>query len=201
MTIPRKPKELQYDLTGQTYGDFDIVRFVGRSRWLLRCRHCQHEIERLSWNIRQGLVEQTCPVCNAGNGMGLTRMEYKVALLVAQGLTSKEIASQLIMSERTVQSHLYNISSKLNISNRTQLATYIKERQAGTMSNPIDSKLVIQYVGEDGEWQDLSKYTLGQIQEAYKVYNQLTADTLDVYRLVNIKVDLLATSQAPAATR
>lgn len=201
MTIPRKPKELQYDLTGQTYGDFAIVRFVGRSRWLLRCRHCQHEIERLSWNIRQGLVEQTCPVCNAGNGMGLTRMEYKVALLVAQGLTSKEIASQLIMSERTVQSHLYNISSKLNISNRTQLATYIKERQAGTMSNPIDSKLVIQYVGEDGEWQDLSKYTLGQIQEAYKVYNQLTADTLDVYRLVNIKVDLLATSQAPAATR
>lgn len=199
--IPRKAKPLQYDLTGQTYGDFDIVRFVGRSRWLLRCRHCQHEIERLSWNIRQGLVEQTCPVCNAGNGMGLTRMEYKVALLVAQGLTSKEIASQLIMSERTVQSHLYNISSKLNISNRTQLATYIKERQAGTMSNPIDSKLVIQYVGEDGEWQDLSKYTLGQIQEAYKVYNQLTADTLDVYRLVNIKVDLLATSQAPAATR
>lgn len=199
--IPRKAKPLQYDLTGQTYGDFAIVRFVGRSRWLLRCRHCQHEIERLSWNIRQGLVEQICPVCNAGNGMGLTRMEYKVALLVAQGLTSKEIASQLIMSERTVQSHLYNISSKLNISNRTQLATYIKERQAGTMSNPIDSKLVIQYVGEDGEWQDLSKYTLGQIQEAYKVYNQLTADTLDVYRLVNIKVDLLATSQAPAATR
>ena len=201
MTIPRKPKELQYDLTGQTYGDFEILRFVGRSRWLLRCRHCQHEIERLSWNIRQGLVEQICPVCNAGNDLGLTRMEYKVALLVVQGLMNKEIASQLVMSERTVQSHLYNISSKLNISNRTQLATYIKERQAGTMSNPIDSKLVIQYVGEDGEWQDLSKYTLGQIQEAYKVYNQLTADTLDVYRLVNIKVDLLATSQAPEGTK
>lgn len=66
------------------------------------------------------------------------------------------------------------------------------------MSNPVESKLVIQYVGEDGEWQDLSKYSLGQIQEAYKVYNQLvSAASVDVYRLVNVKVDLLVTSQAP----
>lgn len=194
MTIPRKPKELQYDLTGQTYGDFDILRFVGRSRWLLRCRHCQHEIERLSWNIRQGLVEQICPVCNAGNDLGLTRMEYKVALLVVQGLTNKEIASQLVMSERTVQSHLYHISNKLNISNRTQLATYMKERQVEAMSNPIESKLVIQYL-DNGEWKDLSKYGLGQIRDAYNIYNQLTANTLNQYRLVNIKVDLLATNQ------
>ena len=192
--IPRKAKPLQYDLTGQTYGDFAIVRFVGRSRWLLRCRHCQHEIERLSWNIRQGLVEQICPVCNAGNDLGLTRMEYKVALLVVQGLTNKEIASQLVMSERTVQSHLYHISNKLNISNRTQLATYMKERQVEAMSNPIESKLVIQYL-DNGEWKDLSKYGLGQIRDAYNIYNQLTANTLNQYRLVNIKVDLLATNQ------
>lgn len=197
MTIPRKPKELQYDLTGQTYGDFDILRFVGRSRWLLRCRHCQHEIERLSWNIRQGLVEQICPVCNAGNDLGLTRMEYKVALLVVQGLMNKEIASQLVMSERTVQSHLYHISNKLNISNRTQLATYMKERQAEAMSNPIESKLVIQYL-DDGEWKKLSEYSLTQVQEAYSTLGQLVdAAKGDVYRLVNIKVDLLATSQAP----
>lgn len=198
MTIPRKAKPLQYDLTGQTYGDFDIVRFTGHNYWLLRCRHCQHEIERISQDIRKGEVRRTCPLCNAGNDVGLTRMEYKVALLVVQGLTNKEIVSQLVMSERTVQSHLTNIYTKLNMTNRTQLATFMKERQTEAMSNPIESKLVIQYVGEDGEWQDLSKYSLGQIQEAYKVYNQLvSAASVDVYRLVNVKVDLLATSQAP----
>lgn len=186
--------KLQYDLTGQTYGVFDIVRFTKHSRWLLRCRHCQHEIERISQDIRRGTARRTCPLCNAGNDGGLTRMEYKIALLVAQGLTNKEIVSQLVISGRTVQSHLTNIYAKLNMTNRTQLATHMKEGQA--MSNPIESKLVIQHVGEDGKWKDLSKYDLGQIQEAYKVYNQLvTAASVDVYRLVNVKIDLLATSQ------
>ena len=195
--IPRKAKPLQHDLTGQTYGDFAIVRFVGRNRWLLRCRHCQHEVERVSLDIRHGWVRRTCPVCNAGNDLGLTRMEYKVALLVVQGLANKEIASQLIMSERTVQSHLYNIRNKLNIVNRTQLATYMKERQAEAMSNPIESKLVIQYLA-DGEWKKLSEYNLNQVQEAYSTLGQLVdAAKGDVYRLVHIKVDLLATSQAP----
>ena len=136
-------------------------------------------------------------MCNAGNDLGLTRMEYKVALLVVQGLMNKEIASQLVMSERTVQSHLYHISNKLNISNRTQLATYMKERQAEAMSNPIESKLVIQYL-DDGEWKKLSEYNLNQVQEAYSTLGQLVdAAKGDVYRLVNIKIDLLATSQPP----
>lgn len=197
MTNMRKAKPLQYDLTGQTYGDFQILRFLGHNRWLLRCRDCQHEVERVSYDIRQGLAGQTCPVCNAGNNVGLTRMEYKIALLVVQGLKNKEIAGQLVMSERTVQSHLYNISNKLNIANRTQLATYIKERQGGSMSNPIESKLVIQYLNE-GEWKKLSEYNLTQVQEAYSALGQLVdAANGAVYRLVNIKVDLLATNQPP----
>jgi DNA-binding CsgD family transcriptional regulator len=197
VTNTRKAKPLQYDLTGQTYGDFDILRFLGQQRWLLRCRHCQHEIERLSGDIRRGWARRTCPVCNAGNNVGLTRMEYKIALLVVQGLKNKEIAGQLVMSERTVQSHLYNISNKLNIANRTQLATCIKERQGGSMSNPIESKLVIQYLNE-GEWKKLSEYNLTQVQEAYSALGQLVdAANGDVYRLVNIKVDLLATNQPP----
>ena len=65
------------------------------------------------------------------------------------------------------------------------------------MSNPIESKLVIQFL-EEGRWVNLSTYTLTDIQTAYKVYNQLTAATLDAYRLVNIKVDLLATNQPEA---
>ena len=197
MTIPRKPKELQYDLTGQTYGDFVIVRFLGRQRWLLRCRHCQHEIERLSGDIRRGWARRTCLLCDAGNDLGLTRMEYQVALLIMQGLMNKEIEAELVISERTVQSHLTHIYRKLQIANRTQLATYMQERQGGSMSNPIESKLVIQYLNE-GEWKKLSEYNLTQVQEAYSALGQLVdAANGAVYRLVNIKVDLLATNQPP----
>ncbi len=65
------------------------------------------------------------------------------------------------------------------------------------MSNPIESKLVIQYLA-DGEWKKLSEYNLNQVQEAYSTLGQLVdAAKGDVYRLVHIKVDLLATSQAP----
>ena len=65
------------------------------------------------------------------------------------------------------------------------------------MSNPIESKLVIQFL-EEGRWVNLSTYDLNQIQTAYKVYNQLTAQTLDIYRLVNVNTDLLATNQVEA---
>lgn len=65
------------------------------------------------------------------------------------------------------------------------------------MSNPIESKLVIQYL-EGGEWKKLSEYNLNQVQEAYSTLGQLVdAATGDVYRLVNIKIDLLATNQPP----
>jgi len=199
VTSTRKPKPLQYDLTGQTYGDFAIVRFLGRQRWLLCCRRCTHKIERLSQDIRRGWARRTCSVCNAGNDLGLTRMEYKVALLIVRGLTNKQIEAELVISERTVQSHLTNIYSKLQIANRTQLATYMQERQDGRMSNPIESKLVIQY-WDAGEWKKLSEYNLTQVQEAYTALGQLVdAANGDAYRLVNIRIDLLATNQPPEA--
>ena len=197
MTSMRKTKPLQYDLTGQTYGDFEILRFLGHSRWLLRCRYCQHEIKRFGQGIRNGEARRRCPLCNAGNDVGLTRMEYKVALLVVQGLTNKQIVTELVVGERTVQTHLTHIYSKLQVTNRTQLATYMKERQGGKMSNPIESKLVIQYL-DAGEWKKLSEYNLNQVQEAYSTLGQLVdAANGDVYRLVNIKVDLLATNRPP----
>lgn len=126
---PRKPPRLKYDLIGQTYGDFEILRFLGHQRWLLRCRHCQHEVERFSQDIRRGWARRTCPRCNAGNDVGLTRMEYKVALLVAQGLTNKQIVTELVISDRTVQTHLTNIYAKLNLTNRTPVG-HLHERKA-----------------------------------------------------------------------
>jgi ATP/maltotriose-dependent transcriptional regulator MalT len=50
----------------------------------------------------------------------LTRRERQVLMLIAQGIPSREVAEQLIVSKRTVDFHLANIYEKLQVSNRLQ---------------------------------------------------------------------------------
>ncbi len=54
----------------------------------------------------------------------LTEREVEVLRLVAQGLTNQEIAEKLVISERTVGTHVSNILEKLHLANRTQAALY-----------------------------------------------------------------------------
>ncbi|WP_246557915.1 response regulator transcription factor [Bradyrhizobium liaoningense] len=53
----------------------------------------------------------------------LTQRERQIAGLVSEGMSNKEIARKLNVSQGTVKVHLYNIFQKLEISNRTVLAT------------------------------------------------------------------------------
>jgi RNA polymerase sigma factor (sigma-70 family) len=62
----------------------------------------------------------------------LTHRERQIARLVCDGLSNKEIARQLNVSRGTVKVHLHNIFQKLEISNRTVLATIASlQRSAG----------------------------------------------------------------------
>jgi RNA polymerase sigma factor (sigma-70 family) len=54
----------------------------------------------------------------------LTDREQEVVKWVIQGMTNKEIASQLGISEKTIKTHLSNIFSKLRVSKRLQLLLY-----------------------------------------------------------------------------
>ena len=54
----------------------------------------------------------------------LTEREVEVLRLVAQGLTNDEIANKLVVSERTVRTHVSHILDKLHLANRTQMALY-----------------------------------------------------------------------------
>ena len=61
----------------------------------------------------------------------LSPQEWRVALAVSRGATNREVAAQLFLSPRTVESHLEQIYRKLDLRSRTQLATYAAAKRQG----------------------------------------------------------------------
>ena len=59
---------------------------------------------------------------------GLTERERTIVVLIAQGKSNRSIADELIVSERTVETHISNIFYKLNFSSRTQIAAWAVEK-------------------------------------------------------------------------
>jgi non-specific serine/threonine protein kinase len=59
----------------------------------------------------------------------LTRREQEVAVLVAGGLTNRQISTELGISERTVGNHVARILRKLGLRSRAQIASWTTERQ------------------------------------------------------------------------
>lgn len=61
---------------------------------------------------------------------GLTKAELAVVTSISEGLTNKEIAGKLFLSEGTVKNYITDVLSKLGLRDRTQIAIfYLKNRQ------------------------------------------------------------------------
>src|SRR5829696_9204402 len=60
----------------------------------------------------------------------LTRREREVALLVARGLTNRQIASELSVSTKTANNHVARILRKLGLRSRAQIAVWVTERRS-----------------------------------------------------------------------
>lgn len=68
----------------------------------------------------------------AGPGGALTRKELGIAELVSEGLTNREIADRLVISERTVDNHVQHILTKLDFHRRSQIAAWWAEHRMST---------------------------------------------------------------------
>jgi class 3 adenylate cyclase/DNA-binding CsgD family transcriptional regulator len=94
----------------------DLFRALGVQRWVERA-------DRLLEGARRGGSAAGAP---SGAG-SLTSREREVVALLARGLSNRQIAAALAISERTVDGHVGNILGKLGLASRTQVAVWAVE--------------------------------------------------------------------------
>ena len=59
---------------------------------------------------------------------GISRKEWEITTLVAEGLSNKEIANRLYLSEGTVRNYISSVLEKLSLRDRTQLAVFYYQK-------------------------------------------------------------------------
>jgi DNA-binding CsgD family transcriptional regulator len=96
-----------------------VFERVGAALWAERARS---ELKRISGR--------------AATPGALTPAEERVATLVAEGKTNKEVATALFLSDRTVEGHLSHVFGKLGIRHRSELARALEARQTQGVASP-----------------------------------------------------------------
>jgi DNA-binding CsgD family transcriptional regulator/tetratricopeptide (TPR) repeat protein len=86
----------------------------------------ERELRRLGYRIQQ----RTRPAGPAGTTLeALTERELQLAMLVLDRKTNPEIAGELFLSQKTVETHLRNIFRKVGVSSRVELARAVEQAQ------------------------------------------------------------------------
>jgi DNA-binding NarL/FixJ family response regulator len=117
----------------------DAVRSVAQGEAVCPAKFCKVLFQAISSEANQktAIAEQ-----RAGMRLELTQRQRQLMSLVAMGLSNKEIASNLNLSEFTVKNHIYRVMKQLDAQNRHEAVSLIR---AGT--------------SQEEEWQGLARAT------------------------------------------
>lgn len=76
---------------------------------------------------KSGNTEIDTPDLRSYDELGITEREYEVLYMIDQGLSNKEVAEKLFISQNTVKTHLSNLYIKLDAKRRTQALKNAKD--------------------------------------------------------------------------
>ena len=109
---------LRAGAAGYVYKDVDPDALAGA----IRSVHAGHIL--LQPEVAGVLLSQEESNSGQGRGGSLTEREREVLGLIADGRSNREIARALVLSEKTVKTHVSNILMKLDLADRTQAALF-----------------------------------------------------------------------------
>jgi DNA-binding NarL/FixJ family response regulator len=109
---------LRAGAAGYVYKDVDPDALAGA----IRSVHAGHIL--LQPEVADALLAQEGSNSGTGRAGSLTEREREVLGLIADGRSNREIARALVLSEKTVKTHVSNILMKLDLADRTQAALW-----------------------------------------------------------------------------
>jgi DNA-binding NarL/FixJ family response regulator len=115
---------LRAGAAGYVYKDVDPVALADA----IRSVHAGHVL--LQPEVAGALLSQEHPT-GTGRGNALTEREREVLGLITDGRSNREIARALVLSEKTVKTHVSNILMKLDLADRTQAALWAVRNGVG----------------------------------------------------------------------
>lgn len=98
----------------------NAIRAVAQGEAVCPPRLCKHLFDYVAQ------LSNDLPVSELEAAMGLTRREEQLMPLIDRGLTNKEIAAELNLSEKTVKNHIHRILRKVGAENRFGLAAIFR---------------------------------------------------------------------------
>jgi DNA-binding NarL/FixJ family response regulator len=116
---------LRAGAAGYVYKDVDPIALADA----IRSVHAGHVL--LQPEVAGALLSQELGGTGHGRGNALTEREREVLGHIADGRSNREIARALVLSEKTVKTHVSNILMKLDLADRTQAALWAVRNGVG----------------------------------------------------------------------
>ncbi len=103
---------------------FEALDAIGRGEGVIPAR--------LAGNLLTEFRSRSRQAAKTASSDSLSPREHEVLDLVSQGLTNKEVAERLYISENTVKYHMKNILDKLHLQNRAQVIAWVAHHVRGS---------------------------------------------------------------------